>query len=92
MKANVQARLDEETQAALERLVRQHGWSVSKVVREGIRLVEERHAPAIPRKLIVIGRYDSGVSDLATNKKYMEGFGRKSMGASERKPARSSTN
>jgi hypothetical protein len=90
MKASVQARLDEETQAALERLVRRHGWSVSKVVREGIRLVEERQAPATRRKLIGIGMFDSGVPDLATNKKYMEDFGRKSMGTSKRKPKQSS--
>ncbi len=86
MKASVQARLDEETQAALDRLVRRHGWSPSEVVREGIRLVEKHHAPP-RRKLIGIGRYDSGVSDLATNKKYMVDFGQKSMGRGWRKPA-----
>ena len=82
----VQARLDEETQAALDRVVRQQGWSTSEVVREGIRLVEKHHAPPPRRKLIGIGRYDSGVSDLSTNKKYMEDFGRKSMGRAWRKP------
>jgi hypothetical protein len=38
--------------------------------------------------LIGIGMYDSGVSSLATNKKYMEDFGKKSMGRALRKPAR----
>jgi hypothetical protein len=87
MKSSVQARLDVETQAALDRLVRRHGWSTSKVVREGIRLAEKHHAPPPRRKLIGIGEYDSGVSDLATNKKYMENFGVKSMGKGWKKPA-----
>jgi hypothetical protein len=88
MKTLVQARLDEETQAALDRLVRRHGWTTSKVVREGIRLVEKHHAPPLPRKLIGIGMYEGGPSDLATNKKYMEDFGRKSMGRAGRMPVR----
>ncbi len=86
MKATVQARLDKETQAALERLVKRHGWSTSRVVREGIHLVEKHHAPPPIRKLIGIGKYDSGVSDLSTNKKYMEDFGKRSMGRARRKP------
>jgi hypothetical protein len=32
------------------------------------------------KRLVGIGMYDSGVSDLGSNKKYMEGFGKKSMG------------
>jgi len=72
--------LDVETQAVLERLVERHGMSTSEVIREGIRLVEERHGlPKRPR-LIGIGCFDSGVTDLATNKKYLEDFGAKSMG------------
>ncbi len=88
MKTSVQARLDEESGAALNRLVRRHGWSVSRVVREGIRLVEQLHASPPRRKLIGIGKYDSGIADLATNKKHMEDFGKKSMGRVRRKPAR----
>jgi hypothetical protein len=33
-----------------------------------------------PRKIIGQGEFDSGVTDLATSKKYMEGLGEKSMG------------
>ena len=80
MKTTVQARLDEETQTTLNRVARQLGWSASKVVREGIHLVEQRHAQPKLRKLIGIGMYDGGPSDLSTNKKYLEGFGQKSMG------------
>lgn len=85
----VQARLDQETQAALERLVQHHGWSTSKVIREGIRLVEKQHTPAARRELIGIGNYDSGLPNLATNRKFIEDFGQKSMGRARRKPARS---
>jgi Arc/MetJ-type ribon-helix-helix transcriptional regulator len=90
MKTMVQARLDEESQAALDRLVRRHGWTTSRVVREGIRLVEEQHALQPRRKLIGVGKYDAGVRDLTTNKKYMEDFGRKSMGRASRKLPRGS--
>ncbi len=90
MKTSVQARLDEETQAALDRLVHRHGLSVSEVIREGIRLVEKRNGSQPRRKLIGIGRFASGIPDLATNKKYMEDFGKKSMGRVRRKPVRNS--
>ncbi len=76
MKTSVQARLDAETQAALDGLVRRLGWSPSKVVREGIRLVDKQHAKPRPR-MIGVGMFSSGLGDLATNKKYMEGFGAK---------------
>lgn len=75
MKNCVQARLDDETQAALDRLVRRLGWTTSEVVREGIRLVERQHTAKSRPRLIGVGMFDSGIPDLATNKKYMEGFG-----------------
>ena len=92
MKATVQARLDEETQAALDRLRRRRGMKTSEVVREGIRLVDEKYTPSVFPRLIGLGKYDSGVSDLATNKKYMEDFGKKSMGRGWRKPDRDAAN
>jgi hypothetical protein len=86
MTSTVQARLDEETQAALDRLVRQRGMKTSDAVREGIRLLDKHHAPPARPRLIGIGKYDSGMPDLATNKKHMEGFGQKSMGKGWRPP------
>lgn len=90
MKETIQTRLDEQTQAALDRLVRSHGWTTSKIVREGIRLVEKHHPPQMRRKLIGIGMHDSGVSDLAANKKYMDDFGKKRVERPRSKPVRSS--
>jgi len=75
MKTTVQARLDEETAAALDRLARQLGMTRSDVVRESLRSMARMHTPGEPLRIIGVGRHDFGVSDLSTNKKYMEGFG-----------------
>ncbi len=72
----MQARLDEETQAALDGLVLRLGWTPSKVVREGIRLVEKQHAKLPRRKVIGVGEFDSGITDLGSNKAHLEGYGR----------------
>jgi hypothetical protein len=77
MKTTVQARLDDESQAALKQLTRRLGWSPSRVVREGLRLMV-RHYGAAPkkRKIIGMGEFDSGIPDLGSNKKHLEGYGR----------------
>jgi hypothetical protein len=78
MKATVQARLDDDSQAALKQLTRRLGWSPSRVVREGLRLMARHHglAQKPKRKIIGMGEFGGGPPDLATNKKYMEDFGR----------------
>jgi hypothetical protein len=77
MKTTVQARLDDESQAALRQLVRRLGWSPSRVVREGLRLMV-RHYGTTPKKkkIIGMGGFVGGPPDLAISKKYMEDFGR----------------
>ena len=75
MGAIVQTRLDEGTKAELEKAARQQGKSVSDLVREGIRVVVNRHSAPQRRKWIGVGKYDTGIPDLSTNPKYMEGFG-----------------
>jgi hypothetical protein len=72
----VQARLDEKTQAVLDRL-RLRGLSTSEVIREGIHLVEKQQPPAARPRLVGIGCVSFGPGDLATNKKHMEGIGKK---------------
>ncbi len=75
-KATVQARLDAREQQALRELVRELGWSPSRVVREGLRLLRASH-PALGRPRIVgLGKFSSGVRDLGSNKRHLKGFGR----------------
>lgn len=74
-----QLRLDPETRRVLDGLVKRNGWTTSEVLRKGIHLVA-KEAEQTPRiKIHGLGEFDFGVSDLSTNKKYMEGFGRSSL-------------
>lgn len=75
MKANVQARLDRGSQLALERLVRRLGWSPSRVVREGLRLLDGCYGNPGGRRVVGVGRFASHVRDLGSNKKHLQGFG-----------------
>jgi hypothetical protein len=75
MGAIVQTRLNERTKAALMRVARQQGKSVSDLVREGIHLVVSHHSESPRRKWIGVGKHDAGIPDLSTNPKYMKGFG-----------------
>ena len=72
----VQARLDREAQQKLQRLVRRLGWTPSKVVREGIRLLDACHSKDATNKIVGVGRFSSGKADLGTNKAHLKGFGR----------------
>jgi len=76
MKEIVQARLDPETRQALDRLVRRFGWSPSKVVRESLRLMSRHHSMVPSRKVFGVGKFESGFSDLGSNKRRLAGFGR----------------
>jgi hypothetical protein len=69
----INARVDEGTQKQLDELVLSTGRSISDVVREAIAVyhvqVRQRQRP-LPRKLLaMVGKYDSGRSDGATNYK-----------------------
>ena len=57
-------------QARLDRL----GLSPSMVVREGIRLLAATQPKS--RKIAGLGKFSSGASDLSSNKKHLQGFGR----------------
>ena len=86
MKSTVQARLDEETQAALDRLVRANGCSASQAVRESILKADEQLRAQPRSRLVGIGCVNFGPGDLATNKEHMKDFGMKSMGKGWRRP------
>ncbi len=77
MGTTVQVRLDKESEAALEQLVRANGWTVSQAVRDSLLKAAEQQKPKPRPRLIGAGCFDSGVTDLATNKEHMEGFGKK---------------
>jgi len=77
MTTTVQARLDEETLATLDRL-RLSGLRTSDVIRKGIHLVAKEAEGAKPIEIIGLGKYDSGITDLGSNKKHLAGLGLKS--------------
>jgi hypothetical protein len=76
MKTTVQARLDRRSQAALNDLVKRLGWSPSRAVREGLVMLNACYGKASRARVVGIGRFASGVSDLGSNKKHLAGFGR----------------
>jgi len=76
MRSLIQARLDSESQRTLAELVRQLRWSPSRVVREGLRLLAACHLVDGRRKIVGLGKFRSGISDLAFNKAHLKDFGR----------------
>jgi len=76
MPSTIQARLDQPSQNALAKLVKQLGWSPSRVVREGLRLLAACHPNGRKRTIYGQGKFASGMGDLASNKAHMKGFGR----------------
>jgi len=77
MGTTVQARLDEKAEAALRSIEKGEGWTASRVIRECLIEGAERRAAKARPRLIGIGCVSFGPGDLATNKKHMEGFGKK---------------
>jgi predicted transcriptional regulator len=76
MSAVVQARLDRSAQQALEQLVRQRGWSRSRVVREAIMRLADGASQATSQPVAGLGGFASGVPDLGSNPDRLRGFGR----------------
>ena len=72
----VEARLDADTQKTLTQLAARLGMSKSQVVREGIRLVAVSHPRFRKRRIVGVGMSASGIPDLGSNKKHLEGLGR----------------
>jgi hypothetical protein len=71
----IHARIDADTEKVLVALERHLGWNDSKVVREGIKALNVLLVPKRKRKIAGLGKYRSGIPDLATNKSHMKGFG-----------------
>ena len=76
MKAVVQARLDPEARKTLDGLVHRLGGNPSRVVRESLLLMGRYHCASPRKRVIGVGKFQSGLPDLGSNKRHMQGFGR----------------
>lgn len=74
----VHARLNSEESQMLEKLVQTTGESISALVREGIKFLYQKKTKRLKTGkdfLKYAGSVASGISDLSTNEKHMEGYG-----------------
>ncbi len=76
MKGTVQARLDGGGQRDLARLTRSLGLTPSEVVREALRRMAAAYPSPGRSRIAGMGKFASGIPDLASNKKHLKGFGR----------------
>lgn len=76
MASIIHARLDALTDSLRSELQKQLGWSDSQIVREGIKSLSALVRTNGKRKIVGLGRFRSGVSDLGSNKKHLRGFGK----------------
>jgi hypothetical protein len=76
MRFAIQARLDDRSRRRLATLVRELGWTPSRVVREGLRVLEASCLRRKKRGIIGLGKFRSGVSDLGSSKEHLRDFGR----------------
>lgn len=72
----IQARIDAETESLLSQLQLRLGWSDSQIVREGIKALGSLSTPTRRKKIVGLGKFSSEVTDLASNKKHLKGFGK----------------
>jgi hypothetical protein len=70
MRSSIRLHLDEDFWKIAERLVTELGWTPSKVAGEALRIFAGR------RRIIGFGKFKSGISDLASKKAHLKGFGR----------------
>lgn len=76
MRSVIQARLDHRSRRRLSALVRELGWTPSQVVREGLRILETIRLRRKKQRVIGLGKFRSGISDLGSNNKHLRDFGR----------------
>ena len=77
MRKTIQARLDGKSSKRLAVLIRELGWTPSRVVREGLRVLEASYSRRKHGGVIGLGKFRSGIPDLGSNKKHLRDFGRK---------------
>ncbi len=71
----IHARIDADTEKLLSELKRRMGWNDSKLVREGLKALNVLLVPQQRRKIVGLGKFRSGIPDLATNPEHLKGFG-----------------
>jgi hypothetical protein len=71
----VHARLDSETDAVLRRLRRSTGLADSELIRRGLRVLATFSEESGRGRVIGLGAFASGISDLGSNKRHLDGFG-----------------
>jgi hypothetical protein len=71
----IHVRRDAATERMLRRLKRRLGWSDSRVVREGIKLLNRLTGQG-GRRIVGLGRFSSGIPDRGSNKAQLKTFGR----------------
>lgn len=68
-------RLDEETQALLSRLVRVSGETEAELIRRGLQMVERSLRARRKITIVGLGKFESKVADLGSNKARLRRFG-----------------
>jgi hypothetical protein len=72
----VHARLDADTRRLLMRLRRRTHLGDSELVRRAIRALAREELGSTKPRVVKLGAFRSGVTDLASNPEHLEGFGR----------------
>lgn len=78
-KTYIHARLGREDRAVLEDVKNATGRSESEIVRRGLRLLQQelgRTRSALDVAGPSAGRFKKGPTDLATNRRHLDGFGK----------------
>jgi hypothetical protein len=68
--------LDGETLHVLTRLRRRTGLTDSELLRRGVRRLAQDVAPTRRHRIVGVGKFASGIPDLATNSRHLKNFGR----------------
>ena len=71
----VHARLDDESDKLLRRLRRNTGLGDSELIRRGLRALDVLSGQKSRPTVIGLGAFDSGIHDLGSNKRHLDGFG-----------------
>jgi hypothetical protein len=71
----VHARLDSETDGLLRRLRRSTGLGDSELIRRGLRVLDTLSGQDGRPRVVGLGAFASGIPDLGSNKRHLDGFG-----------------